>query len=200
MPALVEPSALSDQQLVRQALANPDDFADLIRRYEPRIRRYALRLGFQGSGQDDVMQDIFMHTWLNLNAYDPARPFAPWLYRIAYTQSMMALRKSRHSRAVISGEDADKFIAAFAAEGSAEQTRDIAHLKGELAQALASLAEKPRAVLILRYLEDNAYLEIAEVLHIPTGTVATLIHRSLRDLKLILTRSGVASIDHWTLP
>lgn len=200
MPALAEPSALSDQQLVRQALANPNQFAELIRRYETRIRRYSLRLGFQASAQDDVMQEIFMHTWLNLNAYDPARPFAPWLYRIAYTQSMMALRKSRHSRADISGEDADKFIAAFAAEGSAELTRDLALLKAELALALAKLAEKPRAVLILRYLEDHAYLDIAEVLRIPTGTVATLIHRGLRDLKYILTQSGVASTDHWTLP
>ncbi len=200
MPALADQTDLSDQQLVRQALANPNDFANLIRRYEARIRRYTFRLSLSGAIQDDVMQEIFMHTWLNLNAYDPARPLAPWLYRIAYTQSMTALRKSRHSRAVISGEDAAKIIAAIATDGSAEQSRDLAHLKGELTQALANLAEKPRAALILRYLEDYAYLDIAEVLRIPIGTVATLIHRGLRDLKHILTLSGVASIDQWTLP
>lgn len=195
-----DPASLSDQHLVRQALANPDDFARLIRRYESRIRRYTWRLGQTGTVQDDLLQEIFLQTWVNLNGYDPTRPFAPWLYRIAYTQTLMHIRKMRPARGDISGADAEKLIAALIAEGSAEQARDHAALQADLAAALARLAEKPRSVLILRYLEDCSYLEIAEVLHLPAGTIASLIHRGLRDLRNCLAETGVTNIHRWSLP
>lgn len=200
MPDPAETTALPDQHLVRQALSNPDEFAHLIRRYEPRIRRYVWRLGQTGTGQDDLLQDIFLQTWIHLNGYDPTRPFAPWLYRIAYTQCALEWRKSNRRRADVSGADADRIFAALAAAGSVEQVQDQAKLQRKIEIALDRLAEKSRAVLVLRYLEDCSYLEIAEVLHLPSGTIASLIHRGLRDLRTHLTQSGVTSIDHWTLP
>lgn len=200
MPDLAEPSLLSDQQLVRQALAAPDMFALLVRRYEARIRRYIYRLGQTGAAQDDVTQNIFLHAWVNLNGYDQSRPFAPWLWRIAYTQTMMHFRTSRPARMEMSGDDFDALIVAIATEGSPENFLDHANLRSTLTDALDGLSEKARSVLILRYLEDCTYLEIAEVLHIPSGTVATLIHRGLRDLKATLARAGMTSITRWSLP
>ncbi len=200
MPDLVEPPNLSDQQLVQQTLTNPEQFAHLVRRYEIRLRKYVYRLGLGISSVDDVLQETFLQTYLHINGYDPARPFAPWLWRIAYTQTMMHLRKNKSHRLELAGDDAEKLLASVAIAGTVERILNLAEVQRILAQTLADLSEKPRNALILRFLEDCSYLEIAEILRLPVGTVATHIHRGLRDLKELLRKRGFATFTCWTLP
>lgn len=57
-----------------------------------------------------------------------------------------------------------------------------------LAKALDSLDKKYKDVLLLRYGEDKDYQQISDILQIPNGTVATLIHRGKKELKKVLTK------------
>jgi len=60
----------------------------------------------------------------------------------------------------------------------------------EIAAAMAGLGERYRDVLVLRYLEEKSYDDIADILKLPAGTVATRIRRGLERLKSVLASLG----------
>jgi RNA polymerase sigma-70 factor, ECF subfamily len=173
-----------DRALIEAALRDRNAYAEVVRRYEPVIARYVRRLlGINAQSAEDVLQEIFIKAYVNLNDYDRARPFAPWLYRIAHNEAVSFLRKHNSERHTISGEDA-LLILERTADGEDPgvlwQRRRAAD---EVRQALGGLTGRYRDVLVLRYIEEKSYDEIADILEMPAGTVATLIARGLRQLK-----------------
>jgi hypothetical protein len=104
--ALTDQDLPDDGQLVAAALRNPQAYAALVRRYEPALTRYVRRrLGRHAQSAEDVLQDVFIKAYLNLNDYDQSRPFAPWIYRIAHNEAVGFLRKQNAGTQTISGED-----------------------------------------------------------------------------------------------
>lgn len=179
-----QPPADDDASLVEAALRDHQAYAGLVRRYEPRLRRYVRRLlGTLAQSTDDVLQDAFIRAYLNLNDYDPARPFSPWIYRIAHNEAITALRRQRAGLQMIDGEDAVLILERLAADGTPESDLLSARRAEDLHAALSRLDPRYRAVLVLRYLEEMSYDEISEVLAIPPGTVATHLRRGLGKLR-----------------
>jgi RNA polymerase sigma-70 factor (ECF subfamily) len=175
---------MDDGVLVEAALRDRNAYAEVVRRHEAVIARYVKRLlGPKAQAAEDVLQEVFIKAYVNLNDYDRTRPFAPWLYRIAHNEAMSFLRKHRAERHAIGGEDA-LLILERTADGEDPgvlwQRRRTAD---EVRQALHALGRRYRDVLVLRYLEEKSYDQIADILEMPPGTVATLIARGLRQLK-----------------
>lgn len=180
-------SALSpktDQELVREALADRHAFAALVAKYEAPLRRYVMRLGTHSpEDADDVLQEAFIKAYVNLNDYDPSLSFSAWMYRITHNETISHFRKQRVRPRTVETED-DLAIFENIADDSdipAEVDREI--LRVTVHKALAGIAEQYRNVLVLRFLEEKSYDEIAEILQIPNGTVATYISRGKRELK-----------------
>lgn len=93
---VVDSSAPSDRTLVLAALADSIGYGAIVGRYEFVLRRYVTRLlGSHAQAVDDVLQETFLKAYLNLNDYDQARAFSPWLYRIAHNEAISFLRKLR---------------------------------------------------------------------------------------------------------
>ncbi|MGH7175522.1 MAG: sigma factor, partial [Minisyncoccia bacterium] len=80
---------LSDEEVARRALAQKEEFALLIRRYEAKLARYLERLGV-GSREDreDILQNAFIKAYRNLASFDPELQFSSWMYRIAHNEAM----------------------------------------------------------------------------------------------------------------
>ena len=71
----------TDADIVRASLTNKDLFGLLVIRYEDKFRRYVRRLGLRNEeDQDDVLQEIFIKIYKNLNGYDQALSFSSWAY------------------------------------------------------------------------------------------------------------------------
>src|SRR6476660_3139730 len=78
-------SPLTDNQLVEAALRDHRAYASLVLRYETVLGRYLRRLlGRHLQAVEDVLQEVFIKAYINLNDYDQSRPFGPWIYRIAH--------------------------------------------------------------------------------------------------------------------
>jgi RNA polymerase sigma-70 factor, ECF subfamily len=188
-PAAIVQDARSptDSELVVAALRNAGAYAPLVRRWEPALARYVRRiLGRESQTADDVLQEIFLKAYVNLNDFDLARPFGPWIYRIAHNEAISQLRRNRAAPPLVTGEDALLLLERMSDGVTAQEILDRKRIEYEVRMAIGRLKPRYREALMLRYLEEKSYDEIAEVLALPGGTVATLINRGTRQLREML--------------
>ena len=110
-PAVHNGSIPPDQDLVAAALRERNAYALIVRRWQPVLSRYLRRLlGQSAEAAEDVLQDVFIKVYVNLNDYDRARPFGPWIYRIARNEALSFLRKRKTEPPLVTGEDAQIII------------------------------------------------------------------------------------------
>jgi len=187
---LYDPAAQDDGALVARALRDPNAYGAIVLRFEAVLKRYVRRLlGRHAQSAEDVLQDVFLKAYINLNDYDTARPLAPWLYRIAHNEAVSFLRKRGVEPQVIDGEDGRLILERMRDETAADATVRFDLAESGIHGALAGLDPRYRDVLVLRYLEDKSYDEISDILEMPPGTVATRIRRGLERLKSSLPAS-----------
>jgi RNA polymerase sigma-70 factor, ECF subfamily len=184
---------LRDEVLVTNTLKDKEQFGVLIERYEVKLRRYIRRLGVRNDeDQLDVLQDIFVKVYRNLNAFDTSLSFSSWIYRIAHNEAISWYRKQKvrpEGHLLSDGEEVLPLI--HSAEEGAEVLFDQAINAGVVNQAMAELPDRYREVLILRYFEHKEYDEISDILRIPIGSVGTLLHRGKQRLASVLNTKSL---------
>ena len=119
----------------------------------------------------------------NRNAYARSRPFSPWIYRIAHNEAMSHLRRNHSEPQPLDSAGAELILERLAADDDPAENLLRKRAGHAVRAAIGDLDLKYRDVLVLRYLEENSYDEIADILHLPPGRVATLIARGLKKLK-----------------
>ncbi len=176
-----------DAELVR-CCRNDDARAwrELIRRYSPLVYRTAYRVLSTQHDAEDVSQETFMAAYRSLNTYDATRPFAPWIARIAYNNSLKRMRGSaaRHSA---SSRDEASLDSLAADEDTPEKNTIRAEERALVVAALERLAAQDRVLLDLRYREELSHAEVSEATGIPVNTVKTRVLRARGYLKTILS-------------
>lgn len=131
---------------------------------------------------EDLTEDTFFKVWQNIDSYQQTKhPFSSWLYKIAHNTVIDYMRK----------EKVEIHELVFDVEDESMQTTALAeqHFNQQFLQrALASLPEVQREAIILKYVNDLNYPEIAEVLDKSETAVRTLISRGISKLKETIER------------
>ena len=189
MPNLKE---LPDEQLMEQAIENMDCFGVLIERYEGKLLKYILRIShFSYEEAEEILQEVFLKLWKNLNEFDSSVKFSSWIYRITHNETISAFRKAK-SRGDIDkiygghgGDDEDDFdvFSVLSSELDIEAEVDQTLTGEQIRAVLEQIPEKYREVLVLKFLEERSYEEISDILKKPSGTVATLINRAKKAFR-----------------
>ena len=180
-------------------------FTEIVARYSPRLRVYLRQmLGSGGSGggggrggrggggagrdahaADDALQDVWLDVLRSIGRLDDAGAFATWLYRIARDRAYRILRR----RGIVTMTAMDDAAEVPAAEATAD---DVA-LNGEAAALVhASLDRLPhdqREVLLLRFVEEMSYEQIAAAVGCGIGTVRSRLHYAKRALRREIERN-----------
>ena len=179
----------TDEVIAQEALQNEAAFGVLIDRYDGKLRRYTRRLGVHSpDDQDDVLQEIFIKVYRNLNGFDTSLSFSSWIYRIAHNEAISFYRKRNARPEGHLVESSEEIIALISENGNgAEEDLNTTIDIDRMNTALDALDQKYREVLILRFFEYKEYDEISDILKIPIGSVGTLIHRAKKKLKTSLT-------------
>ncbi len=160
---------------------NEAAFGVLMNRYQPKLLRYGRKFLSDNAPIEDVVQEVFIKTYENIRSYDPARPFSPWIYRIAHNMFVNALRSK--SRLPFITVDLDMFSAHTAYEIDPAGDEEREETRALIDRGLKALTPIYREVIILYYLEHLDYQQIADVLHVPIGTVGVRLRRAREALK-----------------
>jgi RNA polymerase sigma-70 factor (ECF subfamily) len=166
-----------------------EQFGELIKRYEPKMTRYARKFLFQGDDVKDLVQEVFIKAYVNIQSFDTTRRFSPWLYRIAHNEFINAVKKK--SRLPVFSFDFDALLPQFIAKETAESKVAQADIKRLLDTCLDKLGPKYREPLVLYYIEEMEYKEIAEILKIPVATVGVRLSRGKAMLRQIAVKLNV---------
>jgi RNA polymerase sigma-70 factor (ECF subfamily) len=182
----------SDEELLalfRQGTT--EAFGALLRRYEGELYGYLRRYLCDSDLAEDVFQNTFLQLYTKLHQFDADRPFRPWLYAIATNQAIDALRReNRHAtvRLYQENDEADNSDMPISALLEARSPGPLDQLQTDERKQLirASVDRLPdflRQVLILAYYQGLKYKDIADILHIPVGTVKSRLHTALGKLQ-----------------
>lgn len=187
----------SDAELVLLALKNQQFFEQLVSRYEQKLARYVRRLsGLDNESIEDILQETFIKTYVNLNDYDSSYTFSSWVYRITHNETVNYLRKNKKIVVVpleTEDEDSKNLIEVLKSEIDVAEDVSRKDMIERIRAAIGLLPEKYREILILRYMEDLDYQDISDVLRMPMGTVATTINRAKEKFKQIAEKMHLNS-------
>jgi RNA polymerase sigma-70 factor (ECF subfamily) len=184
------PETLTEAQLLaRTSRGDRPAFTELVRRHESRVRALLVRLCSDRTLADDLAQEVFLRAFRGLVGFQGRAAFGTWIYRIAY--NVYLNHRSRTKRLHALPEDYD--VRAAAPEDALSAPR--ADLRRDLEGAIEGLPERYRAVVVLYYLHEVSYPEIAEILDLPLGTVKTHLHRAKRMLRRAMTASPAPEVD-----
>lgn len=179
---------MSDRELVQASLQKPDYFAGLVDRYEAKLRRYIQRRT-AANDQDiqDMLQDIFIKAYTNLNGFDDQLSFSSWIYRIAHNHSVSWYRKHRlRAEGRIYPDGDEDIFEHIASACDIEYEQWKGDMKKIMNQAIAELSDDYRDIIMLRFFEYKEYEDISDILEIPPGTVATRLNRAKKKLHTLL--------------
>lgn len=172
----------NDEQLAATAQqGNVQAFGELVHRYESAMQRYARRFLFTMTDVDDMVQDIFLKAFQNLQGFDTHRRFSPWLYRIAHNHFLNVIKKRSHEP--LPFFDPDALLPHPVAPDNPERDRQDAELQHAIATCLDKLSAPLRETIILTLVEGLPHADVAEILRVPVGTVDVRLSRAKAKLR-----------------
>jgi RNA polymerase sigma-70 factor (ECF subfamily) len=172
--------ATDEKVAARVQAGDVKSFDILIERYEKKLKRYARRFLFKDDA-DDIVQEVFIKTYININSFDAGKKFSSWIYRIAHNEFINAIKKKKTEKILFF--DLDLLFPHPAARDSADSEAINSSLRLMLDKCLDKISAKYREPLVLYYYEDLNYKEISEILHIPASTVGVRLARGKAILK-----------------
>ena len=182
----------TDEELVELSLKNQDFFSCLIKRYEERLKRYIIRIsGFSMEDAEDLVQEVFIKVYENLNDFDPKLKFSSWIYRISHNQTVSYFRKVKKREILIDSEYYNELINNISSDESFEREIDLKDSRQKINAVLKKMDLKYREVLILKYIEQKSYKEISDIVKKPIGTVATQINRAKKQFREKMTENNI---------
>jgi RNA polymerase sigma-70 factor (ECF subfamily) len=167
----------SDPELVTRAQAGEREaFAMLYRRHQARVYRFARAMTGSDTMAEDVVQDVFLELMRGLGRYDPSRAaLSTYLFGVARNISRYQMRGRRRLSRLDAAGDA---VAADDPSAGLVQSDRVRHVRA----GIAALPKRYREVILLCDIHDLSYVDAADALKVPLGTVRSRLHRARQQL------------------
>ncbi len=183
-------SKLTDEEIVKLIQKGyKEKFGILMERYDKKLSRYGRKFLSQPENIDDIVQDVFISTFENINNFNTSLKFSSWIYRIAHNAFVNGLKK--HHRSFIPNFDFDIFLLHHIPEEETFNEKDHEDMQKMIELGLSQLQSKYKEAIILHYLEELSYKEISDILEIPTGTVGIRVMRGKNELRKIYKKMNI---------
>jgi RNA polymerase sigma factor (sigma-70 family) len=169
--------------LLKHADTRREAFPALVKKYDRSVYSIVRKMVVTHDDADDIVQEVFIKVWNNLDNFKWESSLFTWIYRIAVNEALQFLRKKRRWSLFSSGitEElqnalvSDKWI-----EGDEVQRK--------LQKAILQLPDKQRLVFNLKYYEDLTYEQIAEITDSSVGSLKASFHHAVKKVEEYLSR------------
>ena len=178
----------SDETLVeRVKKGNQGAFSQLVHRHQETVYSICYRMTGNAAEAEDLAQEAFLRFYRGLNSFRAGACLRPWLHKITTNVCLDALRRCNKAtlplEELIEGENHPQVRSVDELPEDACLSRET---QLDVQSALLRLPGDYRVVLVLRYLDDLSYQEIAQVLDVPVSTVETRLFRAKQMLGRVL--------------
>ncbi len=178
-------SGSDEAELVERARTQPEAFGLLYDRYYSVVLNYIYRRTLDVALAEELTSNSFFNALRSLGRYEHRGKFLAWLYRIAGNEIRLNWRARRKHHEDEARWRAELGRLRFATDPviATEEVEEWARQFAQLHEALRCLPERYQTILALRYFESLSCEEVAEVVGTKVGTVKSLIHRGLKQLR-----------------
>jgi RNA polymerase sigma-70 factor, ECF subfamily len=181
-PTIDAVSELDDQALLSRARdGDVDAFAELVRRYEHRVRAVLVRLLDDRRDVEEAAQDCFVQAWRNLGRFRGDAAVSTWLYRIAVNEALARLRRKRLS--TIELDPARETELAGDSRLEPQHAVESGELEEFLADRIRALEPEYRAPLVFRDVIGLSNQEVADILELSVPAAKSRIHRARMQIR-----------------
>ena len=159
----------------------------LLKKYQQKIYWHIRRLVLNHDDCDDLIQEVFVKVWKNLDKFRSDSQLYTWIYRIATNESITFLNKQKQRNNTpmdeVSAELAENLVASSYFNGD--------KLELKLQKAILTLPEKQRIILNMKYFDDMKYEEISEVLGTSVGALKASFHIAAKKIEAFITNDEI---------
>jgi len=179
------PTDLTDEQLVELVRTKDQElYSEVIRRYQTKLTHYLRKFINNSAELEDVLQDVFIKAFRNLNAFNTKQKFSSWIFRIAHNEAINNIKKYKNEKLILDENEWEVIDEKI----DLAESLDKKFSREKIVEAIMLLKEKYRVPIILFFFEEKTYEEISDILRMPVNTVGTLISRGKKNLQEILTK------------
>ena len=157
-----------------------DDFRRIVDDYAQGVYAHAHRMLGSREEAEEAAQDVFLRIHRSLGGFQGRAKISTWIWRI--TTNVCLSRRELKRRPVTTSLDADGAAEVPDESPDPESSFIVSEESDRLGRSIASLPDREAAAITLYYLEGMDYKEIAGILDIPAGSVATALHRGRERL------------------
>ena len=183
----------SDEELIRRFQEGEESaFEELVARFRVPIYNFVLRLLWDPSLAEDILQETFLRLWSHRDSYKEIARFSTWIYTIAGNLAKSELRRRKIRRWFSlgiggggGGTGGDEHTKWEIADESMDVQRDLErrNISKRVEEEILKLPLEFREVVVLRDLQELSYEEISKILKIPLGTVKSRVNRGRARLR-----------------
>ena len=170
---------------------DPVAFGKFVDLYQNRVFGFVRRMVSNAEEAADVTQDVFIRAFQNFHRFDARSSVRTWLFRIAYNLCVDRARKLDRSpnetSLTMGGDEGEETYDVADSRWEPERIAMDEELAGVIEEAIMSMSEKLRSVLLLHDREDLPYEDIAKMLNVPVGTVKSRLFLARAHLQQALT-------------
>lgn len=155
-------------------------FTLLLKKYQQKLYWHIRRLVIDHDDADDIVQDVFIKIWKNLDKFREDAQLYTWLYRIATNECITFLNKKKQRNQVSLEDENSAYLA--------DTLKDSSHFNGNRAQqklqeAILTLPDKQRLVFNMKYFEDLKYDEMSTILGTSVGALKASYHLAVKKIE-----------------
>ena len=171
-------------------LSNPDTqrqgFAQVVEEYSERLYWQIRKMVYSHEDANDILQDVFIKAWLNIDKFRGDAKLSTWLYKIAINESITFINRSK-AKLNLSIDDDDSFLI-NQLEG--DKYFDGDHAEMLLQKAVAILPDKQRLVFQMKYFNELKYDEMSDILGTSVGALKASFHHAVKKVEKFLKESN----------
>jgi len=179
---------MDDLKIIESCLlGNTKVFSRLIDSYKNMVYNLSYRMSNNPQEAEDISQEAFLRAFQSLAHFNPSYKFSTWLYQITLNIIRDRFKKKELNYVSldtpVETDDSELYPQPADFTLNPEQIIDQQEKAQAIQQAILSLPLKYREIIVLRHLQDLSYIEIANILKLPAGTVKVRLYRARELLR-----------------
>ncbi|GGR14704.1 RNA polymerase sigma factor [Deinococcus ruber] len=185
-------TVLDGERLERLRGGDEAAWFELISAHEKRLYGYLYRLEGHAEEALELTQDVFYRAWRSIHTFRAGERLAPWLYQIARNTQIERHRRKQLQRFSLDEAHEEGGFEIRSGQRSPVQAAESADAQEKVQAALLQLPPEYREAVVLRFVEDLSYEEIAQIQDVALGTAKSRVFRAKARLSELL--AGAADL------